>query len=267
MCFLVGTLPNGEFFKHELGHDRSTVGRLDLSTIRIEEDSISALHAELIPYGERRFLLRDLRSTNGTIVDGQRISEAEIKAPCTLAFGRLDCELQPCDSPECPLHGSGPSLGLKAEDRDQSARVLREILLPETPKTAGEDTFEQDLAECRSWAATEGVDLPWETASAQPASIPASPEPVSEASQNRQPDRPLNEPSETVPLLSGAIGTLNPAGAPRIEIVLPKPPKPKSARKGTPLKDGATTCEVPSKSQIDPASPTVPLESDGSGSE
>jgi hypothetical protein len=105
MCFLVGSLPNGLVFRHELANHRSTVGRLGISTILLEEESISALHAELIRVGDRKYLLRDLRSTNGTSVDGRKVSEAEIKAPCRLEFGQLSCELQSCESESCMAHG------------------------------------------------------------------------------------------------------------------------------------------------------------------
>jgi hypothetical protein len=104
MCFLVGSLPNGLVFRHELASHRSTIGRLGISTILLEEESISALHAELIRVGDRKYLLRDLRSTNGTSVDGRKVSEAEIKAPCRLEFGQLSCELQSCESESCMAH-------------------------------------------------------------------------------------------------------------------------------------------------------------------
>src|SRR4051812_10018028 len=104
MCFLVGSLPNGLVFRHELANHRSTIGRLGISTILLEEESISALHAELIRVGDRKYLLRDLRSRHGTTVDGQKVSEAEIKAPCRLEFGHLSCELQSCESESCMAH-------------------------------------------------------------------------------------------------------------------------------------------------------------------
>src|SRR4051812_14674153 len=105
MCFLVGSLPNGLVFRHELASHRSTIGRLGISTILLEEESVSALHAELIRVGDRKYLLRDLRSTNGTSVDGRKVSEVEIKAPCRLEFGQLACELQSCESETCMAHG------------------------------------------------------------------------------------------------------------------------------------------------------------------
>src|SRR4051812_42114845 len=108
MCFLVGSLPNGLVFRHALTDHRSTIGRLGISTILLEEESVSALHAELIPVGDRKYLLRDLRSKHGTTVDGRKVSEAEIKAPCRLVFGHLSCELQFCDPATCREHGKFP---------------------------------------------------------------------------------------------------------------------------------------------------------------
>src|SRR3954470_11555608 len=126
MCFLVGSLPNGLVFRHELANHRSTIGRMGISTILLEEESISALHAELIRVGDRKYLLRDLRSRNGTSVDGEKVSEVEIKAPCRLEFGHLSCELQSCESESCMAHG-------KTSSPSGDSGLLQRPLPPPTP--------------------------------------------------------------------------------------------------------------------------------------
>lgn len=136
MCFLVGSLPNGLVFRHELANQRSTIGRMGISTILLEEESVSALHAELIRVGDRRYLLRDLRSRNGTSVDGEKVSEAEIKAPCRLGFGHLSCELQLCESESCMAHGrSHPPANTLSELRRPVAPAapVRPAAPPEQP--------------------------------------------------------------------------------------------------------------------------------------
>src|SRR4051812_8261420 len=135
MCFLVGSLPNGLVFRHELASQRSTIGRLGISTILLEEESVSALHAELIRVGGRKYLLRDLRSTNGTTVDGRRVAEAEIKAPCRLEFGQLSCELQSCDSESCMAHGK--------TNAPAPSNILVRRPLPPPPKPARPAAHEQ----------------------------------------------------------------------------------------------------------------------------
>lgn len=47
---------------------------------------VSGHHLEIRRDGER-FLLRDLDSTNGTLVDGKRVTEAVLQAPCVIQLG------------------------------------------------------------------------------------------------------------------------------------------------------------------------------------
>lgn len=54
----------------------STIGReRDVATIAILENSVSRLHAELRQEGGARWLVKDMSSTNGTFVDGVRVTE------------------------------------------------------------------------------------------------------------------------------------------------------------------------------------------------
>lgn len=171
MCYLVGSLPNGLVFRHELANHRSTIGRLGISTILLEEESISALHAELIPVGDRKYLLRDLRSRNGTSVDGEKVSEAEIKAPCRLEFGHLSCELQSCESETCMAHGkkyptsdstglirrplppSGPARPMTPQDQSSRQRKSRPLSRKRRAKHTG--GIKLDLSQPAAPAAVE----------------------------------------------------------------------------------------------------------------
>lgn len=54
---------------------RITVGRADEATVTLEDDRISRLHAELCRRSSG-YWLRDLRSTNGTMLNGEPIDEA-----------------------------------------------------------------------------------------------------------------------------------------------------------------------------------------------
>jgi len=58
-----------------------TIGRSPGSDIVIADDYISSAHARIVPSGER-IVLEDLGSTNGTVVNGRRIT-----SPVTLAPG------------------------------------------------------------------------------------------------------------------------------------------------------------------------------------
>ncbi len=75
----------------ELAEERITVGRLPDNILRLEDKAISSHHAELILKGGD-YLLRDLNSTNGTRVNGQRIIESRLCHGDMVSFGHLELQ-------------------------------------------------------------------------------------------------------------------------------------------------------------------------------
>jgi two-component system, cell cycle response regulator len=74
----------GEMYK--LKGDRSVLGRGDRTDIRIIDDGVSREHAA-IERDRGRLVLRDLRSTNGTFWNGQRIDRQELVDGDKIAIG------------------------------------------------------------------------------------------------------------------------------------------------------------------------------------
>jgi len=70
-------LPSGE--RVDLGEHVTSVGRLPESTITIDDGNVSREHARIQP-GTNGYVVRDLGSTNGTLVNGQRISGTRLLA-------------------------------------------------------------------------------------------------------------------------------------------------------------------------------------------
>ncbi len=70
-------LPSGE--RVELGEHPTTVGRLPESTITIDDGNVSREHARIQP-GTNGYVVQDLGSTNGTLVNGQRITGTRLLA-------------------------------------------------------------------------------------------------------------------------------------------------------------------------------------------
>lgn len=66
-----------------LGRDALTIGRSSESGLVIRDDYTSSHHARLLLRGEQ-WLLQDLQSTNGTFLDGRRVSP---DAPVPVPFG------------------------------------------------------------------------------------------------------------------------------------------------------------------------------------
>lgn len=82
-------LTDSDGVAHHLG-GRVMVGRLDTCDIPINDKSVSREHARLsqLPGG---YVVEDLHSTNGTMVNGQRIHEAVILRPGdTVTFGSVE---------------------------------------------------------------------------------------------------------------------------------------------------------------------------------
>jgi adenylate cyclase len=75
------------------------VGRADDCDLPIEDPTVSRRHAEL-DLAASGLRLRDLGSTNGTFVDGRRISEAVAAAGAEISFGKVGFDLRPVDRPQ-----------------------------------------------------------------------------------------------------------------------------------------------------------------------
>jgi CheY-like chemotaxis protein len=78
---------------HELGEGWTTIGRADGNSFQLVEPSISGRHCEVRSHGED-LLVRDLISTNGTFVEGRKISEAVLKPGETLRLGDVELRFE-----------------------------------------------------------------------------------------------------------------------------------------------------------------------------
>jgi len=94
----------------ELTEERVTVGRVPDNQVQIEDGAVSSHHAELTRKGED-YAVRDLNSTNGTRVNGQRIIEQRLYHGDTVSFGQLHMQYissakkapQPLPSPKSKM--------------------------------------------------------------------------------------------------------------------------------------------------------------------
>ncbi len=79
--------------RHPIRNETTRVGRGSGNDLIISEAAVvSARHAEIRREGANYFV-RDLNSTNGTYLNGERISEAQLNAPCTIQLGNDGPEL------------------------------------------------------------------------------------------------------------------------------------------------------------------------------
>lgn len=78
---------------HELTADRTTIGRLEDNTFPLTEPSISSHHCEVLLKGDT-VTVRDLNSTNGTFINGEKVTEAVLKPGQTLRLGQIELRLE-----------------------------------------------------------------------------------------------------------------------------------------------------------------------------
>ncbi len=72
--------------------ERTTVGRVEDNTFQIADASVSSHHAEILLRGTD-IVVKDLNSTNGTFLNGEKISEAVLKPGQTLRFGQVELRI------------------------------------------------------------------------------------------------------------------------------------------------------------------------------
>jgi CheY-like chemotaxis protein/pSer/pThr/pTyr-binding forkhead associated (FHA) protein len=78
---------------HELSMNPTTIGRAEGNLFQIIEPSVSGRHCEILLRGNE-IIVHDLKSTNGTFIQGERITEATLKLGQVLRLGRVDLRLQ-----------------------------------------------------------------------------------------------------------------------------------------------------------------------------
>jgi len=81
-------LPSGKEIIHDLSEQTTTIGRLAENALQIEDDSVSSSHAEIFAE-EDLFFVRDLGSTNGTFINGEKIEKAILQEGDELCFGSV----------------------------------------------------------------------------------------------------------------------------------------------------------------------------------
>ena len=81
---------------HELAEDLITVGRAPDNGIVIEDASVSSHHAELRSAG-KTYHLKDVGSTNGTRVNGNAVTEAQLGHGDRIRFGGVEARYEAID--------------------------------------------------------------------------------------------------------------------------------------------------------------------------
>ena len=89
----------GESTSHDLVEETYTIGRSPENSIRLEDVSVSGRHAEVVLVAENCYL-KDLGSTNGTLVNGQPVTDVQLRPGDRIRFGKVEACF------ECEVPGS-----------------------------------------------------------------------------------------------------------------------------------------------------------------
>jgi pSer/pThr/pTyr-binding forkhead associated (FHA) protein len=93
---------------HDLKVDKTTIGRVEDNTFQIAEPSVSSHHCEVLLRGSD-VVVRDLNSTNGTFVNGEKVTETVIKPGQVLRLGQIEMRLETDSTPSSAIPSSTPS--------------------------------------------------------------------------------------------------------------------------------------------------------------
>jgi DNA-binding NtrC family response regulator len=108
--------------------DAVRVGKAEDNDIILSEDTVSRAHFEILRDG-KGYLLRDLRSTNGTFLDGAEIREAYIRAGSLIAAGAAQLRFDPLEEviPIVPAEGDahGDLVGRSLRMREAYTLITR----------------------------------------------------------------------------------------------------------------------------------------------
>jgi hypothetical protein len=92
----------------ELAAERTTIGRVEDNAFQIAEPSVSNRHCEILLRGSD-VVVKDLNSTNGTFINGEKVAdEAILKPGQTLRLGNIDLRLEVPGAPAAPAAPAAP---------------------------------------------------------------------------------------------------------------------------------------------------------------
>jgi predicted component of type VI protein secretion system len=112
---------------HELKVEKTTIGRLEDNNFQIAEASVSSHHCEILLKG-KDIVVKDLGSTNGTFINGEKISEGTLKPGQILRLGQIEMRLETGDAAAAGKKQQWDQTrvigGVKAGDFEQGTRPV-----------------------------------------------------------------------------------------------------------------------------------------------
>ena len=98
---------------HDLNVDKTTIGRVEDNTFQIADPSVSSHHCEIVLRGTD-VVIHDLGSTNGSFINGEKVSESVLRPGQTLKLGQIELQLVPEGAPIPAPKPAAPAAGAPA---------------------------------------------------------------------------------------------------------------------------------------------------------
>jgi pSer/pThr/pTyr-binding forkhead associated (FHA) protein len=108
----------------ELKAEKTTIGRVEDNSFPIAEPSVSSHHCEILLRGND-VIVKDLGSTNGTFINGEKVSESPLKPGQILRLGQVEMRLETDAAPSAPKKLSQTMVmqrGVSLTELEQGAR-------------------------------------------------------------------------------------------------------------------------------------------------
>jgi transcriptional regulator with GAF, ATPase, and Fis domain len=96
--------------EYEISSDVIRMGKAEDNDLVIDEETVSRVHFEIIR-DVKGYLLRDLKSTNGTFLDGAEVREAYLRSGSVITAGTVQLKFQPFEERIEILPSEADSLG------------------------------------------------------------------------------------------------------------------------------------------------------------
>jgi pSer/pThr/pTyr-binding forkhead associated (FHA) protein len=118
----------------ELKAEKTTIGRVDDNAFQLSEPSVSSHHCEILLRGND-VVVKDLNSTNGTFINGEKITETVLKPGQILRLGQIEMRLEtdagagaaPVEAKKKPLDQTRaiPQKGVKLNEFEQGTQKAK----------------------------------------------------------------------------------------------------------------------------------------------
>ena len=94
MPYLAFNLNDGNEFVFDLLDERLSIGRDSKNDIVIDNSFISGFHAEFLKQPDGAYEVVDLKSSNGTFLNGKRVERSRLKGGDRVQFGQLEARFR-----------------------------------------------------------------------------------------------------------------------------------------------------------------------------